>query len=162
MSEKQPTLGETIKILSQAVERTVLYFDKIDSTNLPELLDAFRLLRENEEQLSTLHDALKQIKDKLSHETIPDIFESMGIDSIKAKGRNFILGTSFYASIPIDKREAGFQWLKDNRLGELITPTVNAKSLSSAVKAYIEASGQQPPEEAMSTHIKRNISVRKT
>lgn len=86
----------------------------------------------------------------------------MGIDSIKSKGRNFIVGVRLNASIPLDKRESGFKWLRENGLDSLIAPAVNSKSLSSAITQYIEANAIEPPEDAMTVHKQKYTSVRKT
>lgn len=161
MTEKSATLHSAINDLQKAVERTVVYFDTLDVTNVPMLLEAFKAIHENAELLDTLNTIIAGIKRKVSYETIPSVFESMGIDSIKSKGRNFIVGTRLNASIPLDKRELGFKWLRENGYESLIAPTVNPKSLSSAVAQYIETTATEPPDEAMTVHKQRYTQIRK-
>lgn len=161
MPETPQTLKSAITELAHAVERTVLYFDKLDPTNVPALLDAYRAIHEQAELLDNLNKIIAEVKRKTSYETIPKIFESMGIDSIKSKGRNYIVGVRLNASIPFDKREKGFEWLKANGLDSLIASTVNRKSLSSAVTQYIEANAVEPPEDCMTVFKQAYTSIRK-
>lgn len=161
MTDKPSTLHSAINDLQKAVERTVAYFEQLDVTNVPVLLEAFRTIHENAELLDALNTIISGIKRKTSYETIPSVFESMGIDSIKSKGRNFIVGTRLNASIPLDKRELGFKWLRENGYESLIAPTVNPKSLSSAVAQYIESTAKEPPEEAMTVYKQTYTQIRK-
>src|SRR5882757_7622422 len=114
MSEQPEKLRDAINGLQKAVERTVSYFEALDTSNVPLLLEAYRAIHENAELLDTLNKIINGIKQKTSYETIPKVFESMGYDSVKSKGRNFIVGVRLNASIPLDKRESGFKWLREN------------------------------------------------
>lgn len=157
-----PPIKDALKALGNALKEVLGQRDTLDKSNIPELLDFYKLVYDSENTLDEYHKILSGIKDRFSYETIPDTFESMGIDSIKGKGGNFIVGTRFNASIPFDKREAGFKWLRENGLAALIAPTVNAKSLSSAIKEHIETTAIEPPEECMSIHRQRYTTIRKT
>ena len=157
----EPPLKDALQALGKFLKGVVGAQNSLDKSNIPELLEFYKLIYDSEHILDDLHKVLSSMKDKLSYETIPDTFESMGIDSIKAKGGNFIVGTRFNASIPLDKREAGYKWLRDNGLGALITPTVNAKSLSSAIKEHIETTAIEPPDDCMSIHRQKYTTIRK-
>jgi hypothetical protein len=63
-----------------------------------------------------------------------------------------------YASIPGDKREAAYQWLRDNGYEGLIQETVNSSSLSGAAKEMM-ANGNELPEDLFSVHTKDGISI---
>jgi hypothetical protein len=52
-----------------------------------------------------------------------------------------------------------FEWLRENDLGSLIQETVNARTLSSAVKGLLE-DGETIPEE-MNVTIKKSVGMRK-
>lgn len=157
-----PNLKEAINQLQKAVEKTAVFFESLDPTNVPLLLDSYRAIHEQADLLDNLNKITQEIKRRLSYETIPAQFESMGIDSIKSKGRLYSIGVRLNASIPLDKRDAGYQWLRDNGLDSLITPTVNSKSLSSAVTKYIEANGLEPSEECMTVHKQTYTAIRKS
>jgi hypothetical protein len=51
-----------------------------------------------------------------------------------------------------------FEWLRDNELGDLIKPTVNASSLSAVAKNLIE-NGKELPDDLFSVAFKDSISV---
>ena len=157
----EPTLKDALQALNKSIQRIAAAHNNLDKSNIPDLLDFYKQVYDSENILDGLHKTLSGVKDRLSYETIPDTFESMGIDAVKAKNGNFIVGTRFNASIPFDKREAGYQWLRNNGLGALITPTVNAKSLSSAIKEHIETTAIEPPDDCMSIHRQRYTTIRK-
>lgn len=63
-----------------------------------------------------------------------------------------------YASIPADKRDEAYQWLRDNGLEALIQETVNASSLSAAAKEMM-ATGNELPEDMFKVHTKDSVSL---
>lgn len=155
-------LKDAVKALTDAIDGTMKHFGSIGEDDVPMLLKSFKALKEHKEELDDLTNALSSFYNKLSYETIPGTFERLGYDSIKLAGRNFIVGVRFNASIPQDKREEGFKWLKEHGLSSLIQPTVNPKSLSSAISQYFEDHAEEPPKEAITVHRQRYTSVRKT
>ena len=54
----------------------------------------------------------------------------------------------------------GYVWLKQNDLGALIKPTVNASSLSASAKELME-NGRELPEVIFSVHTKDSVSITK-
>jgi len=161
MSTTRP-LRDIIKELDGAVGNTLAYFEGLDPSDIPTLLKAFALLKENKEKLSALSDTISDCYQKHSYEVIPNAFEATGFDSIKIGGRNFILSTRINASISEDQREFGYKWLTDvAKVPELIRETVNSRQLSSFASSYFEAHGAWPPEEVMKVHKQPYIQVRK-
>lgn len=155
------TLKQGLAALQVAIRGMVAERDALDKSNINEILEFYKKIYDSEAILDDLHKILSGVKENYSYEVIPDLFESMEIDSIKRKSGNFIVGSRFNASIPFDKREAGYKWLRDNNLGALITPTVNAKSLSSAIKEHIETTAIEPPEDCIKIHRQKYTSIRK-
>lgn len=154
-------LKQALVALQASIKEVLDARDKLDKSNIPDLLEFYRNIYECEDTLGELHKILKEVKDNFSKSVIPDTFESMGLDSIKSKGKTFFIGTRFNCSIPHDKREAGFPWLRENNLGALITDTVNARSLSSAIKELIETTGVEPPEDCITIHREKYTTMRK-
>ena len=162
MSEQKVTLKEAIKVLSEAVKVTTMYFDGIDPNDIPNLCKSFKKLSDEAGDIEDLYKILKEIKDKLSHETIPTAMENLGFDSVKLGGYNYIVGARLYASIPAEMHTEGHQWLRDHNLGAIILPTVNSKTLSAAIKSYIEEHNEAPPGTAIKTYDQKYIQVRKS
>lgn len=158
----EPKLSEAIKTLNQAVTQTSLFFDTLDYHDIPTLLRAFKALKENKEALDNITKIVDALHQQCSYETIPKAFEYHEYDSIKIHGRLFTVGSRLNASIPRDKSEAGFDWIRrEAKVPELIVPTVNSKSLSTVITAFVEQYGRLPPKDAVSLHIQTFTSVRK-
>jgi hypothetical protein len=148
--------------LEAAVSETSLFFDTLDISDLPLMLKAFGQLKAAKDRLEASTAFIKDIYDNLSYKTIPELYEVNGFDSVKAEGKNFVLNTRLDASIPYEKRQAGFKWLREvAQVPEIIQETVNPRSLSALVKRMFEATAEMPPEDAVSVHQKRYMSVRK-
>ena len=63
----------------------------------------------------------KQQADKLSQQVIPEIMDSMKLKTMKLKDGSAIEVKEIYsATIPVDKKEGAFNWLRNNDLGDLI------------------------------------------
>lgn len=161
MSDKA-NLKDSIKGVTDALAGLQLYLEKMDYNDLPTLLNAFRQIHDARGLLKDQYEIINTMYERLSYEKVPDILEANGLDSVKSRGRQFIISVRVNASIPAEQREAGFRWIRDvAKTPELITPTVNPKSLSSFVKGYYEANGIWPPEEAIKVHKQRHMSIRK-
>ena len=67
---------------------------------------------------------------------------------------------SLRASIRKDQKDAAYEWMRANQLGDLITDTVNAGTLSAAGRKLIEDGGELP-EELFATYYQDQTSVTK-
>lgn len=156
------TLAQAITTLRAALSKAEATIALIDTNDLNTLLKAFKTLSDRKKEISDIESDITSLHKKMSTEILPGAFEALGFDSVKAGGYNFILSARLYASMSADKQELGFQWLRDNGLESIIVPTVNAKTLTSVVKAFIEEKGETPPETAMSIHTEKYVQVRKS
>ena len=81
-------------------------------------------LQELEDEIKADEEKLKQKKeaaDKISEQVIPEIMESMKLKTMKLHDGSAIEVKEIYsATIPVDKREGAFNWLRNNDLGDLI------------------------------------------
>ena len=81
-------------------------------------------LQKLEDEIKTDEEKLSQKKaqaDKLSQQVIPEIMDSMKLKTMKLKDGSAIEVKEIYsATIPLDKREGAFNWLRNNDLGDLI------------------------------------------
>lgn len=162
VQKTEVTLSKSIAQLSETLSKAINTIETIPNSDINTLLKAYQ---QYSDQLDIL-DSIKKVADEayrhLAEERLPKVFEDLGFDSVKSGGRNFILSSQLFASIPSDKQEIGFKWLKTNNLDALIKPTVNPRALSSAITAYIEENAMEPPQEAMTLYKKRKISIRKS
>lgn len=143
------------------VEITIKIEECRKSTNLPEMCKFYRELATNLDIIESAVKGISAVKTELSENILPDLMESMYFDSVKVGGYNFItVGRTFF-SIPEEKRTKGFDWLRANGFEMLIKEGVNAQSLTAAINEYVDDKGEYPPEDVVTKHTKKYISMRK-
>ena len=95
----------------------------IDSGTGKQLSDLVRALRNVEKQIDdaeTHLKTLKQEKHKLSVENIPALMDEMGMERIDVDGLTVERKMMVHASIPQDRKEEAFAWLRSNGLDDII------------------------------------------
>ena len=89
-----------------------------------ELSDQVVKLQSLEDEIEEKEKELKELKRKselLSGEVIPTMMQEMNISTLKlADGSAVEVKPIYGASIPKDRQEGAFKWLRDNGLGDLI------------------------------------------
>lgn len=112
-----------------------------------------------------LDETVKQWKsffDELKTVTLPEMMEAEGVTSLPlAEGYRVGMSARMYASIKEGQKEAAYEWLRNNGLGELITETVNASTLSAAAKHRLEEQALEMPDDLFNAMLKPNTSVTK-
>ena len=113
-----------------SVTSTVINFEEDQREDLDGANDAKKLsdqvvkLQELEEKLLVKEQELKEVKRKVelvSSEVIPTMMQEMNISTLKlADGTSVEVKPVYGASIPSDKREEAYEWLRENGLGDLI------------------------------------------
>ena len=113
-----------------SVTSTVINFEEDQREDLDGANDAKKLsdqvvkLQELEEKLLVKEQELKEVKRKVelvSSEVIPTMMQEMNISTLKlADGTSVEVKPVYGASIPADKREEAYKWLRENGLGDLI------------------------------------------
>ena len=99
--------------------------ESIQQTNdVKSLSDQVLKLRNLEDQVKEAEDNLKKLKqeaDVISSEVIPTMMIEMNVSTLKlADGSAVEVKPVYGASIPADKKEEAFTWLRSNGLGDLI------------------------------------------
>ena len=96
--------------------------EQIDSAK--KLSDKVIELKDLEDEIANAEASVKKLKEKalqLSAIEIPTMMEEMHITKLKLKdGESVEVKKVYGASIPVDQKEAAFQWLRNNGLGDLI------------------------------------------
>ena len=81
-------------------------------------------LRNLEDQIKNAEDSVSKLKEKqktLSQFEIPTMMEEMHITKLKLKdGESVEIKKIYGASIPVDKQQEAFTWLRDHDLGDII------------------------------------------
>ena len=97
----------------------------LDKTeNIRSLADQVEKLNELQKRIELQEDNLKNSKkqfDYLSAEVIPTMMAEMGLSHLKLMdGSSVDVKPNYSANITIANRDAAFQWLRDNNLGDII------------------------------------------
>ena len=94
------------------------------TTNINKLADKIKELQANQQQLQIQEDAIKQKKkdiEYLSGEVIPTMLSEMGLSFLKLQdGSSVEVKTNYSATITQANKEAAFNWLRENGLGDII------------------------------------------
>jgi len=92
--------------------------------NLTSLADQVKKLRDLEDEFKAEEEALKNKKreiEKVSGEVIPTLLSEMGLSSLKLADGSAVEVKPYYAAnISLKNREAGYNWLRSNGLGDII------------------------------------------
>jgi len=92
--------------------------------NITSLADQVKKLRDLEDQLKVDEELLKDKKrdiEKISGEIIPTLLSEMGLSSLKLADGSAVEVKPYYsANISIKNREAAYNWLRENGLGDII------------------------------------------
>ena len=96
--------------------------------NIKSLADQVKKLRDLEDQLKTDEELLKDKKrdiEKISGEIIPTLLSEMGLSSLKLADGSAVEVKPYYAAnISVKNREAAYNWLRENGLGDIIKNNV--------------------------------------
>jgi hypothetical protein len=131
--------------------------ESITQTNDAKALsDQVIKLRNLEDEIKIAEESLKQLKQQaetLSGEVIPTMMTEMNISTMKlADGSALEVKPVYGASIPIEKKEEAFKWLRDNGLGDLIKNEVtvsfgrNEDNKAAEYAVLAQGQGYQPTQ----------------
>lgn len=127
---------------------------------LGQSIDLFVSLEEAVLEADDQLKALKKSIDRARSEWFPARLDAEDCKTTTSKdtGNRITRTARVFASIVSAKTEIAHQWLRDHGLGSLIKPTVNASSLSAAVKEALE-NGTEFPEDVFSIHVRDSVSI---
>tara|TARA_R110000823_G_scaffold306638_1_gene429097 strand:- start:851 stop:1417 length:567 start_codon:yes stop_codon:yes gene_type:complete len=134
----------------------------IEKTELETLSQQCYKLQSLEKDIEDIEEQLKKKKDehdKLSSEVIPDILAEQGITSIKLSDGSMIeVSKMFSCTIPKDlnKREACYEWLRQNNLGDIVKNSVSVdfgKGEDNNAKDFFGVAVSQGYEPSQSTKV---------
>lgn len=153
-------LDALYRVLSVELVAELVKAREAGAVNLARAFVAFHRLND---KLDALDKAFEATFADLKGVVIPAAFEAEGLPNVPlSEGFRVGLSHNFRASIKEGQRDRAFQWLRENKLGDLITTTVNASTLSAAMKHRVEEDNLDAPEELFTVAIMPNTSVTTT
>ena len=94
------------------------------TSNITSLADQIKALRDLEDQVKADEEALKNKQrevERISGEIIPTLLSEMGLSSLKLADGSAVEVKPYYAAnISLKNREAAYNWLRSNGLGDII------------------------------------------
>ena len=105
-----------------------------------------RLLRDVKETAADIESQLGKVLEKMRQETIPNSFKETGVTTLTVDGYRFTISQTLRASIKAEKKPQAYEWLRENDLGDLITETVNASTLSATARKMVEDGLELEPD----------------
>ncbi len=160
----------SVEALHKALVRDLERAEKGGTVTLARAFVAFhRMMEARNEIMKPLDELYKTYKT----ERIPAAFEQAGVPN-QSLDEGFRVGLShkYYASIKSGGkddpkltqtlRDGAYKWLRANGLGDLISSTVNAQTLSAAGKELLEDKNIELPDEWFIKAMVPNTSVTKT
>lgn len=98
--------------------------EAVSTDGLKSIATLARRIRETEEEIKRAEEFLKSKNEalrKMTDEDLPSVLEEMGVKSFTLDDGSKVTVTALYgASIPSDKKEQAFEWLRENGYDDLI------------------------------------------
>lgn len=135
--------------ISRQVEETAKDLDvlvqALEKSPPAEVATAYWMISEAYDLLDTRRKQVYALQDNLNKYTVPTVLQKFDMDLIRVPElkRSFYITPKYSASI-LDKERA-YVWLRANGLGEIITETVNAGTLSKALHDLVADTGKDAP-----------------
>lgn len=144
--------------LDEAVQRLSLLVDDTSPCSPSTVGRIFVRVKQIDDALEEVCKTLGAIKTRMQYTTVPTKFETDGTKTLTTDD-GFRITTSQTVRASIIDKPLGFQWLRDNELGDIIVEQVNASTLSATAKHMMENEGRELPETLFRVEIITGTSV---
>ena len=116
------------KQLEEDFEETLSSVNKVDQGGLTSLASLARKIQEEEKNIATLEETLKEAKRKLlklTDEDMPAVMQEVGMNKFELDdGSTVEVKPTYGASILVDNRPQAYEWLRDNGYDDIIKNNV--------------------------------------
>lgn len=132
------------------------------STSAAVCAEYYRTVRDIHDMIDELKKQAYHVMNNYAMKVMPMVFENEGVSTITlSSGYRVTISQRLNASIIADKKPDAYVWLMENDLGDLITESVNASSLSATARSLIEE-GRQLPDDLFKTVVLPQVSLTRT
>ena len=112
------------KQLEEDFEETLSSVNKVDQGGLTSLASLARKIQEEEKNIATLEETLKEAKKKLlklTDEDMPAVMQEVGMNKFELDdGSTVEVKPTYGASILVDNRPQAYEWLRENGYDDII------------------------------------------
>lgn len=133
---------EDVKKFTGFSETDLVSLEKMSMVDLGRTMG---IVREELDRAASIKTMFEHQYDTLKR-MLPKKMESEGVERFTVDGRGIAVRVEVYASIPADKREEAYLWLRKNGLGSVITNTVNGSTLKAMVKEQVSLGHTLPDD----------------
>jgi len=131
------------------------------TTSASNCAEYYRMVREMHDSIDELKKKAYDVMNYYAMDILPKLFDQENVSTITlTSGYRVTIRDTLRASISAENKPAAYQWLMNNDLGDLITETVNASSLSATARHLIEE-GRQLPDDLFKTVLLPQVSMTK-
>ena len=134
--------------------------EKVIKCDTPTVLSLLQEIRHYDENLKYLKSRFGELHKRMKEEIVPKKFTEQGVSSMTVNGYRFTVSASSRTSIQKDKKDAAYDWLRDNGLEDLITETVNSSTLSATARDLM-SEGVDLPDDVFNIYSFDNTSITK-
>lgn len=130
--------------------------------NLPhmELLQSLDDILAISDQWHVINKRLNDLREEMRAVHVPAAFARDDVKTVTMGDKRYTVSGRVYASIKGGAKEKGMEWLIEHGYGDAIKETVNASSLSTLARGYLEE-GKQLPDDIFNVHTKPTVSITK-
>ena len=161
MKQSSKDVQFCIEATKEAVDRLQQDFKEFEG-NTTEIARAFVSLRSIRDELEELYKSVNKTYDLWKSDKLPSQFDAEGVPTVNLdEGFRITVSHKVFAGIKKDQKEAAYRWLRENRLGDIITDTVNSSTLSAVAKTMMEEN-KELDAEYFNVHVVPTTSVTRT
>lgn len=152
--------SEALDVLVTDLEPLKKELDAIDDPI--ELSRALVSLRSFKEQIDATFKGFNETYNDLKDRRLPEAFEKAQIPHINLdEGFRVGVSHSVRASVRANMKEEAIKWLNEHQLGDIVSSTINASTLSAVARTMAE-DNRQLDESIFHVYIQPTTSVTKT
>jgi len=102
-------------------------------------------VKEQLDKVTEEKTALQKTYDYLRINLIPELMADDDLSTITVDGVGRVsLTADIYSSVPSEKKEAAYEWLREHQLGDIIKETINSGTLKATIKALMKKGEEVP------------------
>ena len=116
MQNKRTLLEEDIFADASSFDKV----DPIEGKRLSSLVNQLKKVTKDIQEAEDFLKTLKAQKQNISFVQIPEVMDEMGIDRLDVDGATVSLKSFVSASIPLDKKDEAYAWLRENGYDDII------------------------------------------
>ena len=165
-SKVLPSVGPVVERL-EFIEKHIAQFlkgevDGADMNGPIELSRALVVLRFLKEKIEATFEEFNDIYTNVKDVRLPEAFDRANIPNVTLdEGYRVGVSHSLRASVKANMKDSAIKWLQDNGLGDIVSQTINASTLSAVARTMAE-DNKQLDETFFNIFVQPTTSVTKT